>query len=256
MSSELLLPLPPKPSITLRSPFVVQVLDDIRLPIDDDALAEFAWFIREYPRIYRHHFDHAEWRLLEIYRKYELMHREYSGKPIGGLWSVMNENTSRVYWDFEAFLNGVGAALDILARVVGTAYTEQTSPSFSKLCKKTHLSGYADTMRHARDRWVNRMKDYRDCFVHYTCVDTMLHFHFDRSARGVVLRCRIPTNPNVRDLMRFRFSRRSDVLRYTISVFRNLRALDRAIAIQIKRNFKTGEYPKRINNLFVLGQRE
>jgi len=160
-----------------------------------------------------------------------------------------------VYWDFEAFLNALGAALDVLARLVGTAFKEQTPPSFTKLCKRHERDGCIGILRTAQDRWVSRMKNYRDCFVHYTCVDTMLTFACNQYSDGFEVRCRLPSNPNARDIMRFRFSRRLDVLRYACSTYKNLLALDRAIASQIFKDYESGAFPKRTSNLFFLGTR-
>jgi hypothetical protein len=257
-----LLPLPDLPAFSRYSPEVVRVLDVIRFELDDnDAFGEFTWFAREYPRVYRYHFDHAESRLKDIHHRYQAAHRHFAtelskASPTCFGMSVGNAETLKVYWDFEAFLNTVSTSLDVLARIVGTAYNEQTPPSFYKFCKKAHLHGCAKILRRAQTRWVSRMKDYRDCFVHYTCVDTILHFSCNQYTDGFELRCRLPTNPNVRDILGFRFSRRVDVLRYAISIYRNMLALDRAVASQIQRDYDAGQYPKRTTHLFFIGARE
>lgn len=255
-----LLPLRPLPAFPRRSPEVVQVLDRIRFEVDsDEAMAEFAWFAREYPRVYRHHIGHVEHRLASIHKRYSNAHRDFS-KQLScvdtNCFSIAasSHETLKVYWDFEAFLNAIGATLDVLARIVGTAYKENTPPSFSKLCKKD-LGGFVDILRAAQQRWVSRMKDYRDCFVHYTCVDTMLSFSCNQYSDGFELRCKLPTNPNVRDIMGFRFSRRVEVLRYALATYKNLIALDRAIARQIAQDYRAGSFPKRVDNLFFIGTR-
>jgi len=226
----------------------------------DDAYAEFAWFAREYPRVYRYHIDHVEFRLTQIHAKYQKAHRHFASeiekaeKSCFGM-AMGDKDTLQVYWDFESFLNAMSSSLDILARIVGTAYVEQTPPSFNKLCKKNHLTGCADILRIAQSRWVSRMKDYRDCFVHYTSVDTLFLFSCNLYSDGFEVRCKLPTNPNVRDILGFRFSRRVDVLKYAINVYRKLQALDKRIAKLISSDYKIGEFPKRKDNLFFLGTR-
>ena len=255
-----LLPLRPLPVFPRRSPEVVRVLDRIRFEVDaDEAMAEFAWFAREYPRVYRHHIGHVEHRLASIHNRYSNAHKDFSKQlsdvdPNCFSMAASSQEPLKVYWDFEAFLNAIGATLDVLARIVGTAYEENTPPSFSNLCKKD-LGGFVDILRSAQQRWVSRMKDYRDCFVHYTCVDTMLSFSCNQYSDGFELRCKLPTNPNVRDIMGFRFSRRVEVLRYALATYKNLVALDRAIARQIAKDYDAGSFPKRVDNLFFIGTR-
>lgn len=237
------------------------MLDRIRFEVDDDdAYAEFAWFAREYPRVYRYHINHVEFRLTQIHEKYQKAHSRFASQITKvdencfGM-AMGNEDTLQVYWDFESFLNAVSTSLDVLARIVGTSYVEQTPPSFNKLCKKNHLTGCADILRAAQSRWVSRMKDYRDCFVHYTSVDTILVFSCNLYNNGFEIHCKLPINPNVRDILGFRFSRRVEVLKYAIHVYRQLQALDKRIAKQISNDYKTGNFPKRKDNLFFLGTR-
>jgi len=99
------------------------------------------------------------------------------------------------------------------------------------------------------------MKDYRDCFVHYTSVDTLFLFSCNHYNDGFEVRCKLPVNPNVRDILGFHFSRRVEVLKYAINVYRQLKALDKRIAKQISTDYKIGEFPKRKDNLFFLGSR-
>jgi hypothetical protein len=253
--------LPKLPAFPRYSPEVVRILDRIRFELDaDDAYAEFTWFAREYPRVYRYHIDHVEFRLTQIYEKYQRAHRQFTSEITKAKESCFgiamgNKDTLQVYWDFESFLNAVSSGLDILARIVGTAYVEQTPPSFNKLCKKNHLSGCTDILRVAQSRWVSRMKDYRDCFVHYTSVDTLFMFSCNLYSNGFEVRCKLPTNPNVRDILGFRFSRRVEVLKYAIHIYRQLQALDKRVAKRILSDYKSGEFPKRKDNLFFLGTR-
>ena len=99
------------------------------------------------------------------------------------------------------------------------------------------------------------MKDYRDCFVHYTSVDTLFLFSCNLYNNGFEVRCKLPTNPNVRDILGFRFSRRVELLKYAIHVYRELQTLDKRIAKQISADYKRGEFPRRKDNLFFLGTR-
>ena len=261
MSAHVLLPLRLLPKISKASPEVVRLLDKIRFELDaDDSMAEFCWFAREYPRVYRHHFGHVEHRLKSIHHRYQKAHDHFSVELPKADANCFGMSTSSietliVYWDFEAFLTAISAALDVLARVVGTAFNEHTPPSFNRLCKNRELGGCVEILRSAQVRWVSRMKDYRDCFVHYTCVDTMLTFCCNQYPDGFELRCRLPSNPNVRDIMGFKFSRRLDVLRYACLTYKNLIALDRAIARQLHKDYRSGTFPKRTSNLFFLGTR-
>lgn len=246
---------------------VVRSLDRIRRDLEDrsvDQYAEFCWFAREYPRIYRHHVDHAAFRLLAIHRRYteafeKLKHDvEKANKASIEIFETSYDDlhSRAIYWDFEAFLTAVNCSLDALARVIGTAYKEQTPPSFNKLCSKMHLTGLADILRDAKSKWVQRLKDYRDCFTHYTPVDTVLTVCMRLYPDGWQLRCRVPTNPNSREILRFRFARRTEILRYSLSVWRSLSALDRRVACEINSKYAAGEYPKRIENLFFIGTRD
>jgi len=82
----------------------------------------------------------------------------------------------------------------------------------------------------AKEGPVNRLKDYRNCFTHYTPVDTMLVVTLRRYADGWEFRAKLPVNPNVREILGFRFSRRLELLRYALSVYRNVVAFDQAVA--------------------------
>ena len=150
-----------------------------------------------------------------------------------------------LYWDFEAFLSAVGSALDILARVVGPAYEEQAPVSFNRLCSKQNLAGPANVFRSAKAQWVNRLKDYRDCFVHYTPADTRGWLRIVRWADGWEVRGRLPVNPNVRDIFAFRFSRRVDMLPYCLVTLRHLATFEKRVATTLWNVFREGHFPKR-----------
>jgi len=170
--------------------------------------------------------------------------------------SYGNIETYVLYWNFETYLSAISSALDILARIVGTAYDEQLPVSFNKLCSKQNLHGAVELLRKAKDNWVNRLRDYRDCFVHYTPVDTMLSIDAYEYNDGWQIRAKIPGNPNVRDISGFKSSRRYDLLRYSCAIYRHMTALDRSIGDAILKLYRANQYPKRIHNLFFVGKRD
>lgn len=249
----------------LESPHVVRVLDRIRFEVMDDhpdgEMDEFAWFAREYPRAYRHHMECAEFRIYTIAKLYAELHRELVAKldADDSLLELAQSDirVKRIYWDFESFLCEIGSALDLLARIVGVAYKHEMPPSFSRFCRKEVPDDpFSALFRAAQDRWVNRMKDYRDCFVHYTPADTQLSIRLVRRARGWETRCKVPINPNERDITRFRFPLSIELLRYAISLRRNMRAFDKAVASLVKRAYEKQSYPVRTRGLFAVGRRE
>lgn len=256
--------IPEMPELLGASPAVVQVLDRIRRELSSgdssEEHEEFCWFAREYPRCYRYHLDCAEYRLESMYKKYEkfssFFQQELSDKQ-GSIFEIAkaSREVTTIYWDFESFLSSISTALDILSRIVGVEYREQLPPSFSKLCKKRY-DGSIALMQFAKAKWVDKMKDYRDCFVHYTPVDTVLTINAYQNINHWRIRAKLPINPNVRDILGFKYSKRVEVLTYTIQVYKKMRILDRAIARSILAKYKVGEYPKRITNLFFLGKRE
>lgn len=257
--------LPPLRALT--SPKVVRVLDRIRSHVDErDAkdssakYAEFSWFAREYPRCYRYHLDCADFRLKTIWGNYAEIHTELtsevSQKPSVFQVALSDKRVQRIYWDFESYLSEINIALDLLARIAGTAYEQEMPSNFSRFCKKEGNDGLLRVMKRAQQRWVRALKDYRDCFVHYTPVDTLLGLSLTLYADGFEIRGKLPVNPNVREILGFRFSRRVELFRYARAVHRHMTALDRAIAKEIARAFARGEYPKRTSNLFFVGRRE
>jgi hypothetical protein len=249
----------------LESPQVVQILDRIRFETSDahpdGEMDEFAWFAREYPRAYRHHLECADFRITTIAQLYAELHRDLVARldhdrpPLElGLSDI---RVKRIYWDFESFLGEIGSALDLLARIVGVAYKIEMPPNFNKFCRKEIANDpYLSLFRTAQERWVNRMKDYRDCFVHYTPADTQLSIRLVRRANGYETRCKLPINPNERDITRFRFPLSIELLRYAISLQRNMRALDRAVASLLKRGYRDRSYPVRTQGLLTVGRRE
>jgi len=149
----------------------------------------------------------------------------------------------------------LNSALALLARVIGVAYPEQTPVSFNKLCSKKGLNGPVELLRTAKKRWVDRFKDYRDCFVHYTPADNRVYADIIRTDNAFLLRCKLPTNPNIRTVEGFRYSKKIEVIKYASALYRHILALDKAVAKEILKLYKAGEFPKRTNNLFFIGQR-
>jgi len=257
-----IIPIPRLPNIKrFSSPFLVLSCDKMRFSLGEDIYSEFGWFIREYPRNYRYHLDHAEFRLNNIYKKYVKAYsylveelKKKSNENMFGLGIYNNVETLSIYWDFESFLGAINSALEILARIVGLAYEREVPLSFSKFCKRAPQDGPALILKKANKLWVKRMKQYRDCFVHYTPVDTMLFVHADLYSNGWEIRCKLPINPNVRETLGFRYSRRTELLKYTISTYRHMQSLDKAVGKEILRLFRNKQFPKRTANLFFVGR--
>jgi hypothetical protein len=256
----IILPLPDRPKGLKISPRVVSELDRIRFILDDrDDMAEFCWFAREYPRAYRHHASHAAFRLNSIYDSFEHMHKYFTkevkdnSRKNAFSIAVGNTQVQTIYWDFESYLNSVSAALDVLARISGTAFRQHAPASFKDFCKKAPEGTLKDIFLKAQNQWAQGMKDYRDCFVHYTPVDTLLMVEMARYPDGWELRARLPSNPKAREILRFRWRRRSELLRYAIQVWQHFVSLDRAVALTIARAYRMGEYPQRTADLFRIG---
>lgn len=255
------LPNPPK-FYELSSPKVVQIFDNIIVDLENgEKYFEFCYFAREYPRYYRYYLSCAEFRLKEIYRKYQIDHAYFSDNiqkrddDCFEMALTISPHTYAIYWDFEAFLSAINTSLDILARIVGTAYDEQMPPSFNKLCSK-NLNGPANILKKAQKIWVSKMKDYRDCFVHYVPIDRFVSIKATRYSNGWEIRGKLPINPNIREPSKFKFSRRVELLKYSISVFKHMLALDNSVAIEIYKLYKINQFPKRIDNLVHLGERK
>lgn len=128
--------------------------------------------------------------------------------------------------------------------------------SFNKLCNKQNPNSILKKMQFARERWVLKLKNYRDCFVHFTPVDTMLSISLVQTSDGFHIRGKLPTNPNIREICGFRYSKRVELLRYACTVYRHMKALDRAVAQEILKTYRLNEYPRRLTNLFFVGIRD
>lgn len=253
-------PLPGCPNLLSGSPAVVRVLDTIRGQLDLEKYAEFYWFAREYPRIYRYHLSNAEYRLMCIYKRYGEFHAQFSKDldvegPDVYQKKISNRSAYIIYWDFEAFLNAIGSALDVLAKILTTVHTHHDALTFKALADKEWPEKYTLILRQAERRWIKRLRDYRNCFVHETSVDTMLSCSCSRYSKEWQVRCKLPKNPNSRDILEFRWSRRYDVLGYIFSLWRHLKSLDKKIALQIQRDYEAGNYPIRVEHLFPSGRR-
>jgi hypothetical protein len=254
-----LLPLPELPVIELDSPELTKVLDKIRFELwNREEMSEFFWFAREYPRYYRYHLYHVKHRLKSIHGIYAKYHKEYRRERMK--LNCFSSSRSDIdcyllYWEFETFLSAVNIALDTLARIIGTCYKEQAPLSFNKLCGWKEAQGPVLLLRDAKIKWVQKLKNYRDCFTHYTPVDSMPQIGIVRTGDQFLLRAKLPLNPNARENLRFKFRRKVDVLRYALSVYKNLLRLDKQVAKEIAKLYDKQMYPIRTDNLFFVGAR-
>ena len=254
---------PPLPRMrAYESPDVVGVFDRLRQALSErNGYEEFCWFAREYPRCYRFHMEGADFRLKSVHGLMKDIHRELveeaSSPEKDSLFEVGTSDmrTYQLYWDFESYLSEINVALDLLARVVGPAFRQEMPSSFSKLCRKNESHIILDLFKRANRIWVQRLKDYRDCFVHYTPVDTILSVYLVKDGTGWRLRAKLPTNPNVREILGFRYSRRVELLSYAIAVHRHMSAFDKAVAGAVWQLFRKGSFPVRKDNLFFVGRR-
>src|SRR5207244_2983725 len=160
----------------------------------------------------------------------EIVDQAASSHPDTFELAVSNLEVQRIYWDFESFLSEISMSLDLLARVVSPAFKQESPPSFNRLCKWAAPDPLVNIFRQAQSRWVKRMKDYRDCFTHYTPVDTLLSVGLRRYPDAWEYRAKLPINPNVREIMGFRYNRRTELLRYAIKVRKDMALLDRRVA--------------------------
>jgi hypothetical protein len=194
-----------------------------------------------------------------MYQRFVAQHAAFSAElKQGATWleaAVQYRGTSANYWDFESLLSALSSALDILARLAGLAYAEQTPLSFSKLCRRGGSFGPVLVLHRAQTSWVRRMKDYRDCFVHYTPVDSMLSIRATEYTNGLEVGGRLPVNPNAREPVYFRYRRRPELLRYTMSLLRQMTALDRALGREILHLYAEGKFPRRKDDLHGVGRR-
>jgi len=248
------------PLFPLRSPKLVLALDEIRSALDenDDELAEFYWFAREFPRYYRYHLSNAQHRLKNIHAMYmksvsSFVKRET--RPYSFEVAVSDSIAYQIYWEFEAYLNALSSALDLMARIVGLSFKDHAPASFNKLCSKTELKGPVELLRSAKTQWVDHFKDYRDCFVHYVPIDERVFVVFENRDDVWSVRCPIPVNPNIRQVHLFRYTRRAELLRYSIKLYKNMMILDRRVAKMISGMYANSDYPKRTTALFSVGIR-
>jgi hypothetical protein len=255
-----LLPLPGRPTLLSeihRSPEIVFAMDATRRDVDYGD--EYDWFAMEYPRVFRYHLGHVEHRLGDIYAAYERYHEHYS-KEIRSYGStlesaVFNREVEILYWNFEDFLSATSCALDIVARILTTGFTSPVPVSFNKFIKKAN-GPFRDILLRANSDWVARFKDYRDCFVHYTPINRLPLIGVTCYMNGFELRCRLPTNPNKRENALFRYNRRTELLRYSLHVYRKLRRLDSDIAREIGNLHAAGRFPVRTTNLIGVSIRQ
>ena len=241
-------------------PHIVTFLDRVRFALEEDDDSEVAWFLREYPRIFRYHSYHAWSRLAEIHAAYVRAGARFKKRieesPEGYALSEGRGETYQIYWNFEAYLGAISSALDTIARILTVAHVEHTPVSFNKLCSRTDSSPLANILRKAKKAWVDRTKDYRDCFVHYTPIDHEPRIVMEKHGSQWRIQCPLPRNPNAREISDFRFRPRLDLLVYSLHIFENLRKLDVSIARELSRMRRAGKFPTRRWHLFHVGRRD
>ena len=173
-----ILPLPVLPEPKFQLPAVVHFFDRARSDLGSNPnVSEFCRFARQYPKCYRHHVEHADLRLRQILTQIDT-------RLALGIASPDVITAKEAYWNFEAYLDALNSALDLLARCVGVAYREHVPGSFNRLCTRRDLCGPVDVLRRAQVRWIQRMKDFRDCFTHYTPAETVLLIGLVRYSSG------------------------------------------------------------------------
>ncbi|MFA6201374.1 MAG: hypothetical protein WC679_13315 [Bacteroidales bacterium] len=270
----------------LKSPNIVLLMDKIRFELENcknDQFNEICWFLREYPRIFRHHLECLEYRLENIHAIYIDAYNKLNNKldnlndelndlkscilsndemkilPNAELWemSFSDIKTKVMYWEFESLLSAANISLDIMTRILSTAFKEQLPPNFNKACKKEEDSnGIIAFMKSEKDDWVSSLKDYRDCFTHCIPVDTLLSIKAIKEDDEWFIYGKLPINPNERDITRFDFDYKNDVLKYSIFIYEKVKYFEEYISLKIENMYSTGLYPVRINNLFSVGRRE
>lgn len=254
--------IPELPKFRRESPRIVLLFDRIRFElerVDANKHAEFYWYAREFPRYFRYHLDNIEFRLRKIHNLYEKQASKFLGEKedkknlfeagISNPWSY------QIYWEFEAFLNAIGAALDILARISGLEFETHTPVSLNNLVKSKDLTGVVEIFRAAKIDWIDNLKNLRDCFVHYVPIDSLPTITFYKDETDWKIWCKIPINPNVRIADAFEFSRDLDLLEYSISTHNKLMYLDKEVTNYLESLYIQGKFPKRIENLFNIGRR-
>lgn len=261
------------------SPEIVLLMDRVRYNLEnqkDESFYEVCWFLREHPRIFRHHFECAQYRLFNIYSIYRQLLSDFEYKlseDSAGVGTVLEiaelEKKSQLfelsisdlrikvlYWDFESLLASICMSLDTMARILSVAYKEQLPASFNQASKKKERDEIIDFLVSEKTAWVDGLKDYRDCFTHYTPVDTLLSMKLVREEMDWVVWGKLPSNPNERDITRFEFSPEYDVLCYSIEVFSKLVNFDHEISKILESRYNRGVFPVSTSGLFYVGKRE
>ncbi|GAB6089480.1 hypothetical protein [Spirochaeta dissipatitropha] len=273
-------------NIINRSPDIVLSLNKIRFELEkrnDDQYNEICWFLREYPRIFRHHLECFVYRLGNVHAIYVEAHKEFTNRlnnhdaelpdvsncnltceeygklkksKLNGM-ALSNIKTKVMYWEFESLLSSANISLDITARILSTAFKEQLPPNFNKACKnKNDTYGIISFLNSEKDGWVSKMKDYRDCFIHYTPVDTVLSIEAIKLKNKWFIYGKLPINPNERDITRFEFNYDVDVLKYSVFIYEKILNLDKEISLKLLKMYDDKIYPVRTNGLFNIGRRE
>ena len=213
---------------------------------------EFCDFILYYEGYMDHYYNHSKYRLEMMHKNYKWFRENISEDANLGptLFGYGGKDVDWIHWEFESFLMAVNSTLDVIARICGPYYPPM-SFTFNKLCKVTDTIGPHITLRKAKDEWAQRMKDYRDCFVHYIPIMPMCMAGLNElSSDSLEVSINIPDNPESRSITKFVFNDKLDMLKYSVQTFNNLCILDNSIANELTSLFLRDEYPKRYERLF------
>jgi len=182
---------------------------------------------------YFFHSEHAEFRLKGIYNKYQLAHacysdvvddldeREFASEELKGLGEA-------ILWDFQAFLSSLTTAVDLL---------HELTESLNSNRHVRALRAEVENLDHnpmqifskADKRWIRKLKKYCLSAQRYPLFDQDEKIGVARHSDGWELRIKLPTNPESAGSGDLRFSRRNEVLRFALNMFKCWRALDAAL---------------------------
>lgn len=254
-------------------PKIDTILNPIRFALEkDENYYEVSWFLREYPRIFRHHFMHFEYRLQRIILLYkqianelleEINEKSNESIPISNInlsniidISISNEKTNILYWEFESLLSSANISIDVMTRIISPSIKNQLPPTFNKACKfnreNNEILEYFKTIK---NEWVDTLKSYRDCFTHYAIPDTLLSVTAINKDSKFFIYAKIPTNPDVRDITCFKFDDEIDVLSYSLQLHQKLISFDKTVSELIQNLYQQNKFIIRTSNLFSVGKK-
>jgi hypothetical protein len=83
----------------------------------------------------------------------------------------------------------------------------------------------------------------------------MLSVALRKYQSGWELRAKLPVNPNVREILGFRYSRRVELMHYAVTIRKHMSGFDRAVAKTIWSLYRNRAFPLRKDHLFFVGRR-